>query len=396
MDGFRIPERSIARIGVLGNHDEGDIPLPLKNKEVLVDNLHEHEIFIHQIEGVVNLESILDAAIIYGASDVHFGANERMALRINGEIVFVKNAPPINRMQAERLCFGLIRGEKQKATLIETRELDTAYEHSDGTSFRVNLYYKRDNIAAALRIIASEPRTMQDLGMPIAVEQILSLRQGLLLVTGPTGSGKSTSMQAMLQHINETRVEHILTIEDPIEFIFKSQKSIFSQREVGADTLTFENSLRAAMREDPDVVMIGEMRDSETIMAAINLAETGHLVISTLHTSGAPQTISRIINAFPGDQQRNVQNRLADALAGVLSQRLVPMADRRGRIAIFELMIINGAIRNIIRTGDLGQLPNAIVSGRSMGMITMQHYAQVLAEEGYVREEDFVHFFRTE
>ena len=185
-------------------------------------------------------------------------------------------------------------------------------------------------------------------------------------------------------------------VEDPIEFIVKSQKCIFSQREVGAHTLTFENSLRSAMREDPDVVMIGEMRDSETIMAAINLAETGHLVISTLHTSGAPQTISRIINAFPGDQQRNVQNRLADALAGVLSQRLVPMADRRGRIAIFELMIINGAIRNIIRTGDLGQLPNAIVSGRSMGMVTMQHYAQVLAEEGYVREEDFVHFFRTE
>jgi len=396
MDGFLIPERSVARMGLLGGEGKSIDAVSPEKKEVFVDDIKEHEIYIRQVEGGVTLESILDAALIYGASDVHFAANERMALRINGEIVFIKNVPPLNRMQAERLCFGLVRGEKQKAVLIETRELDTAYEHNNGTSFRVNLYYKRDNIAAALRIIASEPRTMKELGLPLAVEKILALRQGLLLVTGPTGSGKSTSMQAMLQHINETRVEHILTIEDPIEFIFKSKKSIFSQREVGADTLNFGNSLRSAMREDPDVVMIGEMRDSETIMAAINLAETGHLVLSTLHTSGAPQTISRIINAFPGDQQHNVQNRLADALVGVLSQRLIPMADRRGRLAIFEFMIINGAIRNIIRTGDMGQLPNAIVSGRNSGMITMEHYAKVLAEEGYIREEDFVHFFRTE
>ena len=342
------------------------------------------------------LADILEAALDFGASDIHFATDEKIAFRINGEIVFVKNFPPLSKENAEKMAFSLLRSDHQREILQKTRELDTAYEHLDGTSFRVNLYFKRNRIAAALRVIASEPWTMEDLGIPIGIKKLISSRQGLLLVTGPTGSGKSTSMQSMLEHINETRVEHILTIEDPIEFIFESKKSIFSQREIGADTLSFKNSLRAALREDPDIVMIGEMRDAETIMAAMNLAETGHLVISTLHTSGAPQTISRIINAFPPDEQYNVQNRLADSLIGVLSQRLVRRADRKGRLAIFELMIVDGAIRNIIRTNDLGQLPNAIMAGKRSGMVLMEHYARALEEKGIIREEDYIHFFREE
>lgn len=368
---------------------EGADSLEEKKKE------ERHLQLKHAGENLVSSD-ILEAALDFGASDIHFSAGERIAFRIHGEIHFVDNVPPLTQGQAERLIFSLLSTEEQKETLIRTRELDTAYENSDGTSFRVNVFFKRKNIACVLRVIASEAWGMDDLGLPSAVEKLLKQKQGLILVTGPTGSGKSTSMQSMLQYINETRVEHILTIEDPIEFVFKSKESIFSQREVGADTLSFSNALRAALREDPDVVMIGEMRDPETIMAAMNLSETGHLVVSTLHTSGAPQTISRLLNAFPPEQKNTIQTRLADTLIGVLSQRLVPRSDQEGRIAIFELMVVNSAIRNIIRTGDMAQIHNAIQAGRSSGMVKMEKYAEIMEEKGIIKKEDYIHFFREE
>jgi len=208
------------------------------------------------------------------------------------------------------------------------------------------------------------------------------------LVTGPTGSGKSTSVQSIVEHINDNRVEHILTIEDPVEFVFESRKSIISQREVGKDTLSYANALKASLREDPDVIVIGEMRDAETIAIALNLAETGHLVISTLHTSSASKTVNRIINLFPSNQQKKVQERVADLLACVLSQRLLPRQDQEGRIALFELMIANNAIRNLVRNGDFVQLDNAIQSGRNEGMITMESHAAFLLERGIISEKD--------
>lgn len=344
----------------------------------------------------IELEDILELGIDMEASDLHFGAKEKIGLRINGKICFVENIPPLTREQAERIIFKLVSNEDQKETLVRTREMDTSYEHTDGTPFRVNIFYKKRNISAVLRRIASKACTMEELGVPAAVHNLIQMKQGLILVTGPTGSGKSTTMQSMLENINQNRVEHILTIEDPIEFMFTSKKSIFSQREVGEDTLSFSNALRAALREDPDIVMIGEMRDAETIMAAMNLAETGHLVISTLHTSSAAQTISRLVNAFPPEQHSQVSSRLADSLVGVVSQRLVPRCDKPGRIAIFELMIINAALRNIIRSGETSQILNAIQAGRKEGMIKMETYAEELRQQGIILEKDYLHFFRKE
>jgi twitching motility protein PilT len=344
----------------------------------------------------LTIESLLEAALELGASDIHFSAGERIAFRVDGNIHFVENRPSLTLEEAESLVFSLVSSEEQKESLMRTRELDTAYEHTDGTNFRVNVFYKRNNISAVLRVIASDAFGMDELGMPAGVKDLLEYKQGLLLLTGPTGAGKSTSMQSMIDHINKSRVEHIITIEDPIEFIFKSRRSIISQREVGSDTLSFSNALRASLREDPDIVMIGEMRDPETIMAAINLSETGHLVISTLHTSGVPQTISRMVNAFPQDQHNMIQNRLADTIIGVLGQRLVPRKDRKGQIAIYELMVNTPGIRNLIRSGMTNQIKNAIQSGRAFGMMKMEQYAEVLRDRGIIQESDYIHFFTDE
>ena len=346
--------------------------------------------------GGVCLDELLDLAIDKDASDIHFSAGSKIALRINGQMFFVDNLGDLTREQARSLVFSLVPNPLHRRRLFEEKELDAAFEHKNGVNFRVNIFFKRGKISAVLRIIASHAMTMDQLGLPEALRDLLSKKQGLLLVTGPTGSGKSTSMQAMLEHINESRVEHILTIEDPIEYIFQNKKSVFSQREVGRDTHSFENALRASLREDPDIVMIGEMRDAETIQAAMQLAETGHLVISTLHTSSAPQTVARLVSHFPSDEQEQVQSRLADSLIGVLSQRLVKRTDRDGRVGLFELMIVNSAIRNIIRTGDMTQIHNAMMSGRDAGMVLMSDYSQNLADQGVISEDSFKNFFREE
>ena len=246
----------------------------------------------------LGLGDLLDSMIEYQASDLHMSVNSKVGMRIDGEIHFIDNIPRLNKELGEKIILGLVDTDQKKETLKRTRELDCSYEHSDGTSFRVNIFYKRKNMATVLRRISTKAFTLEQLNIPASIRKLLKAKQGLILVTGPTGSGKSTSMQAMLNHINQTRVEHIVTIEDPIEFLFSNEKSIFSQREVGSDTLSFSNALKGAMRQDPDVVMIGEMRDPETIMAAMNLAETGHLVFSTLHTRSAYQTITRVLDSF--------------------------------------------------------------------------------------------------
>lgn len=356
----------------------------------------EGEVNMKYENKIMDIGELLEAALELGASDIHFSATERIAFRINGKIHFVENRPSLTKEEAEHLVFALIPNEEQKEALIRTREMDTAYEHTDGTNFRVNIFFKRNNISAVLRVIASDAFQMDELGIPAGIEELLSAKQGLLLVTGSTGSGKSTSVQSMVEHINRSRVEHIITIEDPVEFIFKSKKSIISQREVGADTLSFSNALRATLREDPDIVMIGEMRDPETIMAAINLSETGHLVISTLHTSGVPQTISRLINAFPQSQHNMIQNRLADTIIGILGQRLIPRSDRKGRVAIYELMVTTPGVRNLIRTGGTDQIKNVIQSGRAHGMVKMDQYAEVLKDQGIINERDYIHYLQDE
>ena len=268
------------------------------------------EVSLSGIGDEVTLDDILDLAIDQEASDVHMGAKGKIGLRINGHICFIENIPALTTEQAERIIYSMIPNDSMKETLIRTKELDFSYEHKDGTAFRVNLFYKRGNISTLMRRIATDAWSIDEIGIPHAVYELIKAKQGLILITGPTGSGKSTSMQSMLEYINLTRVEHVLTIEDPIEFIFKPKKSLISQREIGSDTLSFANALRGALRQDPDIVMIGEMRDPETIMAAMNLAETGHLVMSTLHTSSAAQTIARLASAFPPEQHMQIYSRL--------------------------------------------------------------------------------------
>jgi twitching motility protein PilT len=254
-----------------------------------------------------------------------------------------------NKIAMFDFLYNFLYGKKERISAFKNNmELDFGYVHTDNTSYRCNAYMYMGKIGIAVRRIPENIQNLLELGLPKSIGKVLQAKQGLFLVTGPTGSGKSTTMASMLDAINEVRSEHIITIEDPVEYIFKNKKSIISQREIGRDTLSFAQAIRAAMREDADIIMIGEIRDPETMEIAMNLAETGHLVFSTLHTSGSVQTISRMIQFFPTEIEAQIRTRIADSLIGVLSQRLIPRSDTTGRVAIREVMFANGAIRNLI------------------------------------------------
>jgi twitching motility protein PilT len=340
------------------------------------------------------IEQILAHAISIKASDVHLSEGDYVGFRVHGELSKFEQGGKLTREIALRLCNELLLGDKLKVDeFLAKRDTDFAYISSDGTPFRVNGFFKLAKIGFVLRRIEREAKKMEDLGLPEGVKKILTSKQGLFLITGPTGSGKSTTMVSIIDRINETRNEHIITIEDPVEFIFQDKASIFSQREVGRDTDSFVAAIRAAMREDPDIVMVGEMRDKETVEAALNLAETGHLVFSTLHTSGSVQTINRLVQFFHPDIQNQVRVRIGDSLLGVLSQRLIPKAEGHGRVAIHEIMYVTPAIKNLIKSGDLVQINNNIELGTQDGMISMKNSAMKLAEKGIAREEDFMGYF---
>lgn len=307
------------------------------------------------------IEKILAHAISINASDIHISQDDFIGFRVHGELAKFKEGGVFNKELTMELVRGLYLNDQEKiAEFFHKRDSDFAYVAIDGTPFRVNGFFKLGRIGFVLRRIEREAKRMEDLGLPEGVKKILPSKQGLFLITGPTGSGKSTTMVSIIDKINETRNEHIITIEDPVEFIFTDKKSIFSQREVGRDTDSFVSAIRGAMREDPDIVVVGEMRDKETVEAAINLAETGHLVFSTLHTSGSVQTINRLVQFFHPDIQNQVRTRLGDCLLGVLSQRLIPRASGHGRVAIHEIMYVTPAIKNLIKSGDLVQINNNI------------------------------------
>ncbi len=335
-----------------------------------------------QIPGI---EEIMAYAIKTKASDIHLGEGDYIGFRVHGEIGKMSHGgeeAKVSKEDIHRLTLELLHGDEKKfQDFLERHDMDFAYVSSDGTPFRVNGFFKLGRIAFVMRRIERDSKRMEDLGLPDGVKKILTAKQGLFLITGPTGSGKSTTMVSIIDRINEERQEHIITIEDPVEFIFSDKKSIFSQREVGRDTDSFVAAIRAAMREDPDIVMVGEMRDKETVEAAMNLAETGHLVFSTLHTSGSVQTINRLIQFFNPDIQTQVRVRLADSLLGVLSQRLLPKANEPGRVGIHELMFITPAIKNLIKAGDLIQINNNIELGSQDGMITMRNSADRLRDK---------------
>ena len=330
-----------------------------------------------------DLNKLLDLAIGKKASDIHIGAENKVALRIFGEIHFVESFDLLSEVEAEQLIFKMLKGKAEIAKLQNDREFDFSYQHTDNTNFRCNAFYRHGKIALVMRQVDKTLPALDELGLPAAVRELIQNKQGLILVCGPTGNGKSTTLRVLLEEINETRVEHIITIEDPIEYTFTNKKCIFSQRELHYDTHSFDAALRMTLREDPDIVMIGEMRDKETISAALNLCETGHLVFSTLHTNDGPQTINRLMQAFSLDQRDAMLARLADSLLGVLSQRLLPKKGG-GRAAIFELMLATGAIRNAIRKGDTPQLENTVTTSIESGMINMRQSAKQMVEQGII------------
>jgi len=321
----------------------------------------------------------------YKFSDIHLKEDQPLILRINGEMT--KPSDDIISAQMLKEFADKALTEDQKTHLEEIRDVDLAIE-AGAYRFRVNFFYTSGGLSAVLRKIETKIPTMEALNLPFIMQEMAEKPNGLILVTGPTGSGKSTSLAALIGEINATRKGHILTVEDPIEYIHHSKECVVSQREVGRDAHSFASALRASLREDPDVILVGEMRDRETIQLALTAAETGHLVFGTLHTSGAPNTVNRIIDVFPAGQQGQVRSQLSQSLHMVITQRLFRRIDKDGRIAAFEVMICNAAIRNLIREGKIHQITNAMQTGRSEGMVTMDKAIEELVNTGKINERD--------
>lgn len=317
----------------------------------------------------MTIQELLDLVIAKDASDLHLVVGSPPTLRISGRLEFVGNQPLTHEL-AQELVLALVTPQ-QKDELLVNKELDFGYQYQDRGRFRVNAYHQQYHLSAALRLIHSVIKTPEELKLPPLVHSFAKLRQGLILVTGPTGHGKSSTLAAIIEEINQTRSDHIVTIEDPIEFIYHPKKSVISQREMKADTHGWDIALRSVLREDPDVVLVGEMRDYETIAAALTVAETGHLVFATLHTNSAAQTIDRIIDVFPDEQQQQVRQQLSMTLESVFSQRLVPAKDG-GRVPAAEILLGAPSVRNLIREGKSHQIDNIIQTSSEMGMATIE------------------------
>ncbi len=318
---------------------------------------------------MLSMQEILNYCVQYDASDVHVLVGMPPYIRLHGKLMPIPETEVIRPQTSQELILSIL-SEEQKELLKNDRELDFSYSLPSGVRFRINAYYEKGNLAAAFRAIPSRIRSIEELGLPDLLNGLTELKQGLILVTGPTGHGKSTTLAAMIERINQTRAEHIVTIEDPIEFVYEQKKSIISQRELHADTHSWGVALRSVLREDPDVVLIGEMRDLETISAALTVAETGHLVFATLHTNNASQTVDRIVDVFPEEQQQQIRSQLAGTIEAVLAQRLVPSVDGK-RVAVMEIMLGSPAVRNTIRDGKSHLLPNVIQTSGDLGMKTM-------------------------
>jgi twitching motility protein PilT len=336
----------------------------------------------------MHIHELLVYCVKQGASDLHIAAGEVPALRIHGEIQRI-NAPPLPADQCKRLLFSVMN-ERQKSSFEETLEADFSVGIEGMARFRVNVFYQTRGIAAVFRTIPSKVIPFDDLKLPQQIKKVCDYKRGLVLVTGPTGSGKSTTLASILHHINHTRSEHILTIEDPVEFVHAPAKCIINQRELNAHTKSFGNALRAALREDPDVILVGEMRDLETIQLALTAAETGHLVFGTLHTKGAKDTIDRIIDVFPADQQSQVRTMLSGSLQAVVSQVLLRTKDGKGRVAATEIMFCTYGIRNLIRENKIFQIPSLMQTTRGSGNCTLKDSLVTLFQAGKISRESAI------
>lgn len=320
-----------------------------------------------------------------GASDLHMVPGLPPMLRLKGDLVPTKYQPLSHAMN-EELFFEMLSADQQKK-LTTTFELDRAYEIPDLARFRCNFFYQMRGVCAVFRVIPTRILSLEELGMPRGVKNILAVRKGLVLVTGPTGSGKSTTLAAIIDYINSNEERHIVTIEDPIEFVHANKKSLITQREIGAHARSFADALRVASREDPDIILVGEMRDLETISLALTCAELGILVYGTLHTNSATKTIDRIINAFPANQQNQIRSMLSDSLKAVLAQQLLKTADGKGRCAAVEILLSSPAVGNLIREGKLAQIASIIQTGSGEGMQTMDQALQELVDKKRITPE---------
>ena len=342
------------------------------------------------MDGNLRIETLLDEVIKKKASDLHIQVGLPPMLRIDGSLVAVNGVSSLKEENVETLVYSILDDE-QKQILLKDKEYDFSFSFGDLGRFRVNAFHERGNLAAALRLIPNNIPSIEALGLPQIVEKFAEYPRGLVLITGPTGSGKSTSLASLINKINFEQARHIITIEDPIEYTHTSKKSVVVQREVHYDTYSFSAALRSVLREDPDVVLIGEMRDLETIASAITIAETGHLVFATLHTNSASQSIDRIIDVFPPHQQAQVRAQLANILMAICSQRLLPLIGG-GRRAAAEILIANPAVRNIIREGKTHQLEAVIQTGAEFGMQSMDHTLVSLVKSGVVSYDEARNF----
>jgi len=333
----------------------------------------------------MTIQEIFQLAAKKNASDVHLVADAPALLRIDGALVAVEAKKILSGKEVEQMTFSLL-GAEQKERFTRDKELDFSYENKDETRFRVNLFYERGNVGLVARVITGEIPTLEDLSMPKVVYDLVNLQQGLILVTGPTGCGKSTTLAAMINYINHNRNCSIITLEDPVEFMFKHGKSIIVQRQLGTDIVSFGEGLKHVLRQDPNVIMVGEMRDLETIGTTITLAETGHLVLATLHTYSAAQTIDRIIDIFPPHQQNQVRMQLSMTLAAVISQRLVTKTGG-GRLAAREILTNTPAVSNLIRENKIAQIKTVIETSSKDGMVSLDHDLKALYDAKTISKE---------
>lgn len=337
----------------------------------------------------MDMIEILKTAVSKGASDIHIVIGKPPVIRERGEVKTLDEFPVITAEESRKLIYSILY-DAQRAQLEEKWELDCSFQIPGVSRFRVNAFFQKNGLEAVLRVISSKIPTPEELGLPQSIMQFADLPRGLVLVTGPTGSGKSTTLACLINLINQKRREHILTIEDPIEFVYENKNCIVRQREVGQQTKSFANALKYALRQDPDVVLIGEMRDLETIGAALTISETGHLAFGTLHTTDAAQTVDRIIDVFPPHQQQQVRVQLSVTLKGVVSQVLLPRASGVGRVAAREIMVVTPAIANLIREGKTHQIYSAIETGAKYGMISLDRALLNLVRAGEITMEDAV------
>lgn len=337
----------------------------------------------------VHVNELLDRVILMRGSDLHLSAGSHPVVRVHGELIPLTDMPVLNGSQIRQMIYSII-SQKQREKFETELELDTSYTLPGKSRFRLNIFLQRDSVGAVMRVIPYEIVEFDELGIPTAVRQFAYLPRGLVLVTGPTGSGKSTTLASLVDIINREKACHIMTVEDPIEFLHDHKRALVNQREVGEDTHSFAKALKHVLRQDPDVILVGEMRDLETISTALTAAETGHLVFATLHTQDAPQSIDRVIDVFPAHQQQQIRVQLAASLQGIVTQQLAPTTDGQGRAVICEVLVATPAIRNLIREAKTHQIYSMLQAGGKYGMVTMDMSLAHLVKAGRITMETAV------